>query len=140
MNSFRKFLLNPNVHLWSSLLIGIASFIPQAAPIAAILQTVSGTLIATGALLPEKGSLHAADYAKLLMAAGTAVGTSVPVDAVTTPVVVPIGTAIPAAVAPVPGTAPVPLVLPAGSLHANDYANIAAVLLQALSTVKPSRA
>lgn len=66
MNRFRKFLLNPNVHLALSFLLQISAVIPAAAPFAPILSAVGGTLTATGLIIPENGVLHRDDYAKIV--------------------------------------------------------------------------
>lgn len=70
MNSIRNWLNNPNVHLYGALVLGICSAVPVLAPFASILQAVGLTLTTTGAILPETGSLHQIDYAKLATALG----------------------------------------------------------------------
>lgn len=65
MGRFRAWLSNPNVHLAGSLLLGLISCIPIAAPFAPVIQAVGLTLTGTGLVLPEGGSMHAVDYEKL---------------------------------------------------------------------------
>jgi len=69
MDKIRSFLLNPNVHGVLALIGQISAFIPgpwQAA--AQIIAAVSATLTGVTVLLPEKGSLHGEDYAKIVQA------------------------------------------------------------------------
>ena len=65
MSGLRTWLQNPNVHLFFSAILQVLAFIPATAAYAPIIQTVATTLTATGLVLPESGSLHQADYAKI---------------------------------------------------------------------------
>jgi hypothetical protein len=78
MSGLRAWLQNPNVHLFFSAILQIMAFVPATAPFAPILQTVATTLTATGLILPESGSLHQADYAKI--ADAVAAGLRAPVE------------------------------------------------------------
>lgn len=69
MSKIRQWLSDPQVHLiFSGLAQAISVFYPPAAPFIPMLQAIAGTLTVTAFALPENGSMHAADWAKLAAA------------------------------------------------------------------------
>lgn len=75
--SIRTWLQDPNNHLLLAMASQAAMFIPALAPFATYLQAAGATFIATGYALPEKGSLHAENYAQIAqtIAAGVVAAT-----------------------------------------------------------------
>lgn len=63
--NLRSWLQDPNNHLLLALAAQAAMFVPALAPFAGYLQAASATLVTTGYALPEKGSLHADNYAQI---------------------------------------------------------------------------
>ena len=77
MSAFRLFLLNPNVHIIFGLIAQVASLFPAAAPFAMGLQLAGVATTAFAGILPEHGSLHAADYERLTGTVAQAVAQAV---------------------------------------------------------------
>lgn len=78
--NLRTWLQDPNNHLLLALVSQIAKAVPQLAPYSQALDVATGTLITTGYALPEKGSLHADNYAQIAqtIAAGVTAATAKP--------------------------------------------------------------
>lgn len=78
--NIRTWLQDPNNHLLLALASQFAKAIPQLAPFAFGMDVLTGTLITTGYALPEKGSLHADNYAQIAqtIAAGVTAATQKP--------------------------------------------------------------